>query len=360
MRKRKTAIALLMGLILLAGCDYDTPSVVESMESTDTEQDFLDELATQETEETEATSMLFPEHVGSGASMSYDVIDDEQVSLAARSFVYTGEELSANICLTYGVSDEKIEDVTAIFFLLNDGVPQPFYFEDAEEASVYASRTYSKDELLEDHFFQVRFQPSYVPYGKETCMALCVLIDNNYYFTEKNIDTDAYCAGIPFYLTADSETHAIAWEEKVSEWGEEADIDWDFETDSGTYGVAVAEELTDVEQLKLNTAFSTDQDLFAYISTGKDTVKDTQYEFLSFVDGKPTALFQDSWYCRMKVDPVRLYELPLNTESLSTGEHRIYILKLQPWESQGVEDSAMAKLSGFTGNAQVYCVKLEE
>lgn len=358
--KRRTTIALLTTLVLLAGCGREASSVGESLESTSTEQDFLDELATKGTEETEASPVLFPELVGGGAQVGYDVIDNEYTSLAMKSMIYTGEDVSANIYLTYEVSDDKIEDVTAIFFLLNEGVPQPFYFEDAEEASIYASKTYSKEELLEDHFFQVHFQPSYVPYGEETCMSLCVLIDNNYYFTERNIDLDCYCAGIPFYLTADSEAHAVAWEEKIPEWGGLADCEWNWETDSSTYGTAVMEKLTDVGQLKINTAFTTKEALYAYFSTAKDTQKDTEYEFLAFADGKPADLFNGSWYCSLKVDPERLYELPLDTESLSVGEHRIYILDLQPWKGHATEESDTVKLSGLVGNAQVYCVRIEE
>lgn len=325
-------ILLLLCMLVLESCNTAISTEESAMQSIITEENFLAELETEETEnDTEQSEINLPVYVGSGTTMITDALDNEKSSIARKTVIYTGEDISIEFYLKFQAADEKIETVTATFFLLNDGIPQPFYFENATQETMYSSITCDKNELAKDCFYKVRFQPAYVPYGKKTCMSLVVVVDNNYHFTYPTTISTACCSGIPFYVTAESVFCAVERDEEIPVFGAPVEFEWKHGEDSSVNGaVAVTEKIIDSSQLPEDTAFTSGGPLYATFAGGPDTLENEEIQLFAFVDGKPAALFEGSWYCSAYINPNQLYEIPLDMSQVPSGEHLIYFLRLMP------------------------------
>ncbi len=345
-------ILSLVCALILVGCSMSVSTEESSAESS-AEENFLEELATKETEaESESSEIKLPVHVGGGTVMKTDILDEEKNSIARKTLTYAGEDISMDFYLNFQVADEKIETLTATFFLLNDGIPQPFYFEDAEQEAMYASLTCEKNELARDCSYRIRFKPAYVPYGEKTCMSLMVVVDNNYHFTYPATISGVCCSGMPFYVTAESELFAAEWDEAIPVLGSQAEIEWKYGEDSATRGkVAITEKITDASQLPEDTAFSSGEPLYAVFSTAPDADENEEIQLFAFIDGKPAALFDGSWYCDTYIDPCQLYEIPLDMSQIPSGEHLIYFMWLSEKQSYKMKyeetEKAQNTLSDF-------------
>lgn len=301
-----------------SAAETTAPIVTEHETTAPTVTEKANTAAEEETEETE----FYMEFIGGGAG-SFDVTDQiGNPSLNGRTLTYTGEPVEAVVCLNQVGVEDVIEELNVTFFLLNEGIPQPFSL-DGGEPSLFVTVPYPKEEQDRDHFYNVQFQPSNVPYGDTSCLALFAVVDEACHFQVNTMFAQS-CLGTPFYLTADSEEHAVSWQAEMPVWGEKTKFDWNPSRDSATLGVAITKPLTSLDQLRMNTAFHTTEPLTACFTSDYAT----EMEFFAFVDGRPAPLFNGSWYCSLQTEKNTLYELPVDMDVIPKGDHCIYVVPL--------------------------------
>lgn len=363
-------IAILLCTVLCAGCgkqesggavqeDAGTLSGAESTLST--EIDFLQQLATEMETETEAGTETaynfeFLGYSGSGW-LSFYTEERKQIFECGKSLdiPYAGEDISLIAHYEFGrdnIDDPtKLISATTMVLLLNDGIPQPFYWGDAEEEALYVTfqTTYAQaederyyqvpgeegdydgvvltmDELQEKQYYPFHFTPAEVSYGKNNSMTLMfVMLQNDHFSNPHTYCTNGGMAN-QFLITAASEEYEKKRDVTVPVCGKVADYVRDKE-DGDTAGVAITEKIVDGDQLKVNTVLNTSEQLYAAYSAHTDMEENTEMILFAFMDGEPLCVFDGSWYCNMYVDPGNLYEIPLDMSQIPPGEHLMGIMQ---------------------------------
>ncbi len=333
------------------------------------EDDFLGELAGElETEAEAETEPLFPflNFSGVGSTIFYTAEKEKIFEFgSALNMPYEGEEISLIVRNEFTIKDidnpARLKSATVLVFLLNNGIPQTFYWGDAEEETLYTTfqATYVKaederyywvpgeegdyddvvltlDEVEEKMYYPFRFTPAEVSYGENNTMTLIMMKLQNQHFANSRTQCSNSGSGIQFCITAASPEDEITREVTVPVCGELADYKRK-EGDGDSYGVAITEKMTNGEQLKINTSFTSDEQLYAAYSAYRDVEEDTELMLFAFMDGKPLYTFDGSWYCTMYVDPGELYEIPLDMSQIPSGEHLIGIVELEV-ERDGLRD----------------------
>lgn len=347
--------------------DGDTLSGAESTLAE--EDDFLGELAGETETGSEAeTEPLFPFlNFSGGVSTTLYTAEKERIFELGSdlNIPYEGEEISLIVRNEFTIDDidnpAQLKSATVLVFLLNNGVLQPFYWGDAEEETLYTTfqATYVKaedeqyywvpgeegdydgvvltlDEVEEKMYYPFRFTPAEVSYGENNTMTLILMKLQNQHFSNSRTQCTNSGSGIQFCITAASTEDEITRDVTVPVCGELADYERKA-GDGDSYGVAITEKITDGEQLKINTSFTSDEQLYATYSAYRGGEEDTEMMLFAFMDGKPLYTFDGSWYCTMYVDPGELYEIPLDMSQIPSGEHLIGIVEFEV-EGDGLRD----------------------
>lgn len=354
---------VLLFLVCLCSCNMGGSGMTSEMviESSSETVDFLEALAERDSAEAENENVnIYPEHIGGNSSSSFNMYELNGTPQRGLDEVYTGETFSFDFVYDKNCSDETVETITIIVVLLNDGVPQPFYWNGAEEESMYVSFVQTREEAMISTQYNIRFDPAYVPYGDTTCMSLLIIDQMNISFTYERTYALASASGWVFNITADTPEHAIDRQETVQEYG--YPIDYVKGKDaSDLNGVAITTKLISDVQFNLNTAFTTDEPLYGTFEVWSKEEEGKSMEFLAFMDGAPAALFDGTWYCSLDVEPGGLYELPLDMEQIPAGEHLIWIVDLnmadvtnRPTPIEGTDYEV-----GVGGGAYMYDITVE-
>ncbi len=325
------------------------------------EDNFLGELAgEQETESVAETEPLFP-FLGfsGGTSTTFYTAEKERIfeSGSDLKIPYKGGEISLIVRNEFTTDDidnpAQLTSATILVFLLNNGIPQPFYWEDAEKESLYTTfqASYVKaedeqyywvqgeegdyegmvltlEEVEEMMYYPFRFTPAEVSYGENNTMTLIMMKLQNQHFSNSRTQCSNSGEAAQFCITAASPEDEITREITVPVCGKLADYKRK-KGDGDSYGVAITEKITDGEQLKINTSFTSEEQLYATYSSYRNGEENTEMMFFAFMDGEPLYTFDGSWYCTMYVDPGELYEIPLDMSQIPSGEHLIGIVELE-------------------------------
>lgn len=344
---------LMCVLLCVTGCGQ-----MEPVETIQEESDTLAFVETmQELENYTQEEPYFPFLVFGGAgSLTFYTEEKEQIFEygANLNLTYTGEPITLTAKYEYErehMDDpQQITSATTMVFLLNDGIPQPFYWGDAEEETLYVtfqttfaeavdSRCYqvpgaeedydgvvlTMKEVEEKQYYSLRFTPADVSYGETNSMTLIFLNLQNDNFS--NPHTQCYNGGMAqqFVITADSKTNEIVRDITVPVCGQVSEFARDSYTGS-TLGVAITEKVVSKEQLKINTVLTTDQQLYATYTPNNWREEEEELILFAFMDGKPLYAFDGSWYCTMYTDSDELYEIPLDMSQIPSGEHLIGVM----------------------------------
>ncbi len=323
---KKYIIILTLCLLCFTGCQRRGNELASAdMESESSSVGFLTELAAVKESETEAEE-LFP-FVGAETVHAMNLYDMEKNPIMGKSTVYEGEEISVQIEFRVDVKDEKVEDMTTMVFLLNDGIPQPFYWEDATEETMFVAIDMNREkDCGVDYWYNIRFRPSYVPYGSDTCMTFVMMTQLDYHFTNPFTSMMTGGGGLKLFLTAASEEYAVSREESIPVMDGISDYEWKSGTDSDTLGIAVTNKITKGEQLYRNTAFTNDEPLYATFVGDRCEEDEKEIQLFAFMDGKPLYAFDGSFYCLTYTKSKQLCEIPLDMSQIPPGEHLIYFL----------------------------------
>ncbi len=350
---RGSAWLLMCALLCGTGCSQTEPGETKQEESDPMVfVETMEELENYVPEEFDYTFLGFS---GMG-SLSFYTAEKEQIFEygADLSMTYTGEPVS--MIAKYDYSIEHIDDpqqitsATTLVFLLNDGIPQPFYWGDSEEETLYVTlqTTFAEatdslyyqvpgvegdfggvvltmEEVEEKQYYPFRFTPTDVSYGKNNSMTLVFLNLQNEHFNNPHLQCHNGGMAQQFVITADSEANELTRDITVPVCGQVSDFDRGSYTGS-TLGVAITEKVVSGEQLKINTVLTTSQQLYASYTPNNWQKKEQELMLFAFMDGKPLYAFEDSWYCTMYTDSDELYEIPLSMSRIPSGEHLIGIV----------------------------------
>lgn len=363
----KKKIVWLAALTLLAcGCsgvdENPKTTIAEETEGISTTADFLEVLETAESEETISAEDDEPEFITGGVSQSINVWKDGNVQGCADE-VYTGERMTFTVRYFCEINNEEIEGGTYTVMLLNDGIPQPFFWDGAEEEQLIYTMEWDRQTTIDGIQCDYSFIPRNVPYGDTASIALMISETPGVHFTKKNIIVSTCVSGFTFNITADSPEHAVLWDETIPEYGGVSSyVRESAETDT-LGGVAVTEKLTSDTQLNtFNTAYRTSGPLYGMKSSWQFNEKAEELVFYSFVDGVPSPLFDGLFYCQGVIQPGELYGLPLDMEQIGKGEHQISIVSVKKcmvkdfsFDPEGGPDGGM----GPSGGSYIYDLIIE-
>lgn len=323
---KKKTVWLAAVFLLFCGCgranETTNPTVSEKSEGISTTVNFLEVLETAESEEIISAEEDEPELI-TGSDISTMVWKDGKVQ-CEEDAVYSGERMTFTArCNGYL---KHVDYMNCTVMLLNDGIPQPFFWDGAEEEQLFYTLQWDSRMPEEGIEFEFSFIPRNVPYGDRASIALVIGMTPGVHFSEKNVLVTAGMDGFTFNITADSPEHAVLWEEAIPEYGGVSSyVRESAETDT-LGGVAVTEKLTSDTQLNTyHTAYRTSGPLYGMKSSWRFNEKEEDLVFYSFVDGVPKPLFDGSFYCQGVIWPGELYELPLDMEQIGKGEHQIWI-----------------------------------
>lgn len=339
---------------MLCGCSMQQPGTVEST-GQDTAAWYLDVLdaATEEVEESTMGEEMF-RHIGAGSGYAMNILKEEDQILIGNRETYNGEEMTFTASLAYDVTDSSVENVTEIVMLLNNGIPQPFYWGDSEEEAEYFVIKSAREEAAVNRKYAVRYLPKNVPYGDTAHITLLVshMIDQNFSFP--GTICVAGSSGCGYDITADAPEHEVIWEEEILQKGGASTYVRGAEAEE-TWDIAVTTALVSDSQLSLNSAITVaeGEPLYGIYSLWKYSESGREDNILyAFVDGYPAPLFDGSYYCRMSIEPGGLYEIPLDTEQLTKGDHLIWIAKIESREL--TEPSDMEDGAGYGAGCGSY------
>lgn len=351
--KRILLFIVCMCMVVLSGCGGKTnneDNIVTSKEVTDSNvtEDYLNNL--QENYDpaeivTEETKELFP--IPSTA-MGGEYITDLEGN-KVKAIEYTGERMTYEMS-TYILQTRENgpENFIGVFFILVDGYLQPFYFGDSEEEVLYASINEASSEELSKYTFS--FDPIYAPYDDTAYVTFILSYVPDYLFDTNNVMLYTYDIAVSCKLSSATEECAVEYEKAEST----LEINTDF--DAGGAQTAgqkwVTKKLTSVNQLRINTFFDTDEQLFMTTVDSVDAGETEDVRVFAVVDGKLANLFGGNYYVDFRQEPGVAYEVPLDMDYFSKNEnHQVYFIKLNRAE---LESKVNAEV--YIGTEMAFCV----
>ncbi|MBQ7431950.1 MAG: hypothetical protein IJV50_00550 [Lachnospiraceae bacterium] len=325
MRKKWKRILLFVMMVQICGCGKKEQETTESEMAMG---DYLQALQTAEETIGEAVeeNAIDYVHIGSGTGQTINLIGKDGAPQGYKDEVYTGEAFEFEVYYDINQPDEAVEYSNYIFVLMIDGVPQPFCW-DGEEV-MYVSIPMESEMEDESRISTLRFQPAYVPYGDTVCMTLLQIAQPQTHFDFAHTFAMAGGLGWQFRITAATPDVAIDREMcqldlNIPEYDAKSDFqgtaNWRFTSD-----ISVAEKMEMLDQLEVNTAFVSDQQLYAVCQADQYTEENTKMYVYAWMDGKPLAAFDGKWYCTFTVDPLNVYEIPLDMSQIPPGDHLIW------------------------------------
>ncbi len=335
----KKWICMILAVLLFTGCSRkeELPEESTGTEGSTVQETvpFLEELASESEESAEESVPIYPVSVGAGAGIGANLKaearyladtgkyeNDEDVAyVIGQTLKYEGERIRLHLYVNEQQNDERIETMTTTVFLLNNGVPQPFYWEGAEEETMHATFTADREEMYTGLNWDLSFEPADVPYGAKSAMTLFFVIQENYHFTAPNINLLNGGGGLVFYVTAASETYAASRDVKLPVAGEQGTYSFNPDKDSNYGAIAITNKVTSGDQLFLNTALTAEEQLYATFIVPWECEENTAFDVFAFMDGEPLYAINGSWYYRMYGDPNVLYEVPLDMNKIPPGDH---------------------------------------
>lgn len=243
--------------------------------------------------------------------------------------VYTGEDFVFDIQYDVEWKEGNMQDLTNLFMVLINGVPQPFQW-DGEEVTCVTVPMESQTSH-ENSRHTIAFHPAYVSDAEPVCMIIVHMIQNDTHFTSEHTFSSSAIHAWQFNVTAESPETAIdradcGLDLTVSECGEPSAYEGSVAGPFSNQVLITNQPIREQDQMQVHTALESDGQLYAVFPAGYRLKQDqTKVYLYAFMDGKPAELLGDSWYGTLTADRGVVYEIPLDMRKIPSGDHLIWI-----------------------------------